>query len=126
VERDQIGMCGMMKAFEIPEGQTFVEAFGVSPTWSEEEQVGTLAFETADSQELKLSFSVIAGSVRISWSTQGVRKLEAFREGASRMRIESAVGRTSICVEFEFEGGFSVLDVQIFPDFSVTDRFLLR
>ncbi|MFI2114985.1 hypothetical protein ACH489_11005 [Streptomyces rubiginosohelvolus] len=113
------------KQFVTPDPQDLVNALGVEPEVTGETQM-TLMFADVTGEDLTFSYNAVGRSVSVHWNTKsGHPKLKIFREGATLLRIQETDGSTALFVEFATQDTAGVLELQIFPNVSVTETSLL-
>ncbi|MGW1291788.1 hypothetical protein [Streptomyces sp. NPDC002533] len=115
----------MQKQFVTPDPQDLINALGVEPEITGETQMTLVLFDVTG-EDLTFSYNTVGQSVSVHWNAKsGDPKLKLFREGATLLRIQEGHGGTAIVIEFATQETTGSLELQIFPNVSVTETSLL-
>ncbi|TJZ50101.1 hypothetical protein FCH28_22530 [Streptomyces piniterrae] len=116
----------MNHEFEATDIDRFVEEFGATATSDADEDVCVVDFNDATGEDLTFSYSPTGASVRVQLRDAQETVLDIFREGATRLRIESNQEHSSVLIDFNDGVTSGMLTIQIFPRIRITDKMLFH
>lgn len=78
-----------------------------------------------DSGAIQFSYDTLGRSVRILWKNKhGEEILDVFREGATRMAVQSDKGATYISLDFHMGESAGRMEIRVLPNMAVKDQLL--
>ncbi|MFI1620210.1 hypothetical protein ACH4VT_25075 [Streptomyces lydicus] len=118
-------MQDMYQNFQGPIPREFEEEFGAEVESDPTEGVHVVRFKEVTGEDFSISYSTTQGSVRAQLRDGNqFAVVDIFREGVTRLRIQSGKGDSSIVIDYGDQEFTGVLQIQIFPRVQITDRML--
>ncbi|WP_370419474.1 hypothetical protein AB8O64_14005 [Streptomyces sp. QH1-20] len=114
----------MSGEFRMPEAVDVLSAIGVLPETQEDSETRVIRIVDSSGGEISFSYDSMERSVRVVWQRGREVIVDLFREGATSVDIRSEAGITYFLVEFQDEGWYGTLKIQVFPILSLKDTLL--
>lgn len=117
----------MSEWFIFPEGREFLDAFGKEfDLLDEDGLVRSISLETGNGDTVSLVCGALGKSICLKWYRDGLPVIDIFREGAIRISVDSRNSRTMLVIFFDSGSLAGELHVQVWPEFRIEDRLLVR
>lgn len=116
-----------MPRLEVADDQAWLAALGVMPHTEEisgDEYVRELIVPVSDSEEVRITWDITDGSVRVRHQRNGIIVCDLFREMAARLTVVGTGSAGEIIVEYGSSGWSGRARVQVLPEVRIEDEVL--
>ena len=116
-----------MTGLEVADDQAWLAALGVLPSTEEasgDDYVRELVIPVSGSEEVRVTWDVTDGSVRVRHLRDGSIVLDLFRELATRLTVVSTGSAREVVVEYGSADWSGRARVQVLPEVRVEDNVL--
>ncbi|UQS24012.1 hypothetical protein L1857_14825 [Amycolatopsis thermalba] len=109
--------------FVVPEERDFLDVLRVVPEpVPDEVDTWGLRYSCETGEDLELSYDYLGRSIFLRISAGGCVTYECFREGVTRLMVESRPDSRNIVAEFASTGMSGTLDISVYPAVQIVDK----